>query len=255
MAITRIDERAASYGIPHEMVDGNDMLAVYDVAKTMVDRARAGEGASADRRRHDAHAGPRAARRRAVRAEGDARGMDGEGSASQRFRHMLARARCGDRTARSTTSTRMTKRLRSQPRPTSPSTSRCRIPRASRAASTPATTTPCRSVELVRSPFAAGRRAAERWPSSPISKRSVRRCFEEMAADERVFVIGEDVGAYGGAFKVTEGLQESSARRASSTRRSRKRRSSAPRSARLTWACGRSVKSSSSISSRAASTC
>jgi len=29
---------------------------------------------------------------------------------------------------------------------------------------------------------------------------------EEMARDERVFVIGEDVGAYGGAFKVTEGL-------------------------------------------------
>jgi pyruvate/2-oxoglutarate/acetoin dehydrogenase E1 component len=30
--------------------------------------------------------------------------------------------------------------------------------------------------------------------------------FDEMAADERVFVMGEDVGAYGGAFKVTEGL-------------------------------------------------
>ncbi len=45
MAITRIDERAASYGIPHELVDGNDMLAVYDVAKRMVDSARAGGGA------------------------------------------------------------------------------------------------------------------------------------------------------------------------------------------------------------------
>jgi 2-oxoisovalerate dehydrogenase E1 component beta subunit len=31
---------------------------------------------------------------------------------------------------------------------------------------------------------------------------------EEMARDERVFVLGEDVGAYGGAFKVTEGLIE-----------------------------------------------
>jgi TPP-dependent pyruvate/acetoin dehydrogenase alpha subunit len=46
MAISRIDERACAYGIPHELVDGNDMLAVYDVAKTMVDRARAGWGAS-----------------------------------------------------------------------------------------------------------------------------------------------------------------------------------------------------------------
>jgi 2-oxoisovalerate dehydrogenase E1 component beta subunit len=32
--------------------------------------------------------------------------------------------------------------------------------------------------------------------------------FDEMARDERVFCIGEDIGAYGGAFKVTEGLQE-----------------------------------------------
>lgn len=31
---------------------------------------------------------------------------------------------------------------------------------------------------------------------------------EEMARDDRVFILGEDVGAYGGAFKVTEGLQE-----------------------------------------------
>ena len=46
MAITRIDERAAAYGIPHEMVDGNDMLAVYEVARRMVDHARAGKGPS-----------------------------------------------------------------------------------------------------------------------------------------------------------------------------------------------------------------
>src|SRR5215471_16607586 len=32
--------------------------------------------------------------------------------------------------------------------------------------------------------------------------------FEEMEADPRVFVLGEDVGAYGGAFKVTAGLHE-----------------------------------------------
>ncbi len=32
--------------------------------------------------------------------------------------------------------------------------------------------------------------------------------FDEMARDERVFVMGEDIGAYGGAFKVTEGLLE-----------------------------------------------
>ena len=29
---------------------------------------------------------------------------------------------------------------------------------------------------------------------------------EEMLRDERVFLMGEDIGAYGGAFKVTEGF-------------------------------------------------
>jgi 2-oxoisovalerate dehydrogenase E1 component beta subunit len=31
---------------------------------------------------------------------------------------------------------------------------------------------------------------------------------EEMERDDRVFLLGEDIGAYGGAFKVTDGLQE-----------------------------------------------
>jgi pyruvate dehydrogenase E1 component alpha subunit/2-oxoisovalerate dehydrogenase E1 component alpha subunit len=59
MAIERIDERAASYGIPHELVDGNDMLAVYDVARRMVDDARAGKGAAligVDTMRMEGHA-------------------------------------------------------------------------------------------------------------------------------------------------------------------------------------------------------
>ena len=32
--------------------------------------------------------------------------------------------------------------------------------------------------------------------------------WEEMEADDRVFLLGEDIGAYGGAFKVTRGLHE-----------------------------------------------
>src|SRR3989304_2537827 len=32
--------------------------------------------------------------------------------------------------------------------------------------------------------------------------------WEEMERDERVFLLGEDIGAYGGAFKVTDGFLE-----------------------------------------------
>jgi pyruvate dehydrogenase E1 component alpha subunit/2-oxoisovalerate dehydrogenase E1 component alpha subunit len=44
MAIDRIDRRADAYGMAHAMVDGNDVLAVYDLARRAVDRARAGGG-------------------------------------------------------------------------------------------------------------------------------------------------------------------------------------------------------------------
>jgi TPP-dependent pyruvate/acetoin dehydrogenase alpha subunit len=42
--ITRLADRAASYGIPGVFVDGNDIVSVQSVATTAVRRARAGEG-------------------------------------------------------------------------------------------------------------------------------------------------------------------------------------------------------------------
>ena len=63
---------------------------------------------------------------------------------------------------------------------------------------------------------------------------------EEMRRDEAVFVMGEDVGVFQGAFKVTEGCSTSSASAASATRRSPRTRSSAPGSARRWAGCGRS---------------
>ena len=44
MRIKNIVARAASYGIAGEMVDGNDVLAVYEATRRAVERARAGSG-------------------------------------------------------------------------------------------------------------------------------------------------------------------------------------------------------------------
>lgn len=44
VACENIADRAAGYGFPGVTVDGNDPLAVYEVVKQAVDRARAGEG-------------------------------------------------------------------------------------------------------------------------------------------------------------------------------------------------------------------
>jgi pyruvate dehydrogenase E1 component alpha subunit len=46
MAVEDVASRAPGYGIPGEVVDGNDILAVYDSAKRAIDRARSGEGPS-----------------------------------------------------------------------------------------------------------------------------------------------------------------------------------------------------------------
>jgi len=44
MNIAHISERAASYGIPGHTVDGNDVLAVYDVVMAAGEYARSGQG-------------------------------------------------------------------------------------------------------------------------------------------------------------------------------------------------------------------
>ena len=43
-SVASIAERAAAYGIPGTRVDGNDPVAVYAVARTAIERARAGQG-------------------------------------------------------------------------------------------------------------------------------------------------------------------------------------------------------------------
>jgi 2-oxoisovalerate dehydrogenase E1 component alpha subunit len=44
MAVENVADRAAGYGFPGVVVDGNDVLACYAAMRTAVERARAGEG-------------------------------------------------------------------------------------------------------------------------------------------------------------------------------------------------------------------
>jgi len=44
MAITDVVDRAKAYAMPGEIVDGNDVAAVYRVARRVIQKARAGEG-------------------------------------------------------------------------------------------------------------------------------------------------------------------------------------------------------------------
>jgi TPP-dependent pyruvate/acetoin dehydrogenase alpha subunit len=44
MAVENVADRADAYGIPGEIVDGNDVLAVWDAATRAIERARSGNG-------------------------------------------------------------------------------------------------------------------------------------------------------------------------------------------------------------------
>src|SRR5215831_9638209 len=44
MAVENIADRAPAYGMPGEIVDGNDVLAVWDASQRAIERARAGDG-------------------------------------------------------------------------------------------------------------------------------------------------------------------------------------------------------------------
>jgi TPP-dependent pyruvate/acetoin dehydrogenase alpha subunit len=44
MAVENVADRAEAYGMPGEIVDGNDIVAVWDSATRAIERARAGEG-------------------------------------------------------------------------------------------------------------------------------------------------------------------------------------------------------------------
>jgi pyruvate dehydrogenase E1 component alpha subunit len=46
MAVENVADRAEAYGMPGEIVDGNDVLAVWDAANRAIDRARSGQGPS-----------------------------------------------------------------------------------------------------------------------------------------------------------------------------------------------------------------
>ena len=78
-------------------------------------------------------------------------------------------------------------------------------------ASASATAAPARPAASPAAPTPAATTAPEIPPGTPMKSQTVREALrdamaEEMRRDERVFVMGEEVGQYQGAYKVTQGL-------------------------------------------------
>src|SRR6185437_5226598 len=102
-------------------------------------------------------------------------------------------------------------RPRSTARPMRRRPRRCRRVLTPSSASTPTRRSSRRcgsaAVSTRPCPYMSGPPAGERTMAEVTYLEAIRQAlFEEMERDPNVFCLGEDIGAYGGAFKVTEGL-------------------------------------------------
>ena len=153
-----------------------------------------GRRADADRERHAPDGGPRRPRRRLLRPQGGVRGV-GKARPDRALPPLAARAhrlqRARKRTRSSITSSATSTRRSSGPRP---------LLRPTRARSSTGSTPSPKSSTTPTTCSA----MAEKTYLQAISD-GLRL---QMRHDKRVFLIGEDIGVYGGAFKVTQGFQE-----------------------------------------------
>jgi 2-oxoisovalerate dehydrogenase E1 component len=187
-----VTARAPAYGIPAVRVDGNDLLAVYDAVGEAVARARRGEGPSCVEAvtyrwgGHSMRANLPEYRTKEEEIEWMAR--DPIGRVEQRLLEMGA-------------SDVELKELRQH------------VDGELEAAAAYAVESPEPTVEMmeaaVYAPHARGEEPASRSGREMTFVEALNAALQqEMARDDRVFLMGEDVGLIGGIFGVSRGLRE-----------------------------------------------
>src|SRR6267378_1291036 len=187
-----IAARAAAYAIPGVRVDGNDPLAVYDAVRTAVARARAGEGPTlveALTYRWGGHS---------MRANlPDYRTKEEEREWMERDPIARLRAELERRGATVMKLKELEESVELE------------LDRAVAFATASAEPTIEVMESSVYAPHATATEPTDRSGPERTMAEALNEAFHaEMARDERVFVMGEDVSLIGGIFGVTRGLRE-----------------------------------------------
>jgi len=188
-----VAHRADGYGIPGVVVDGNDVLECYAAARQAVERARKGEGPTlieAVTFRHFGHAGHDPA----DYVKPDEREGWMAKDPIPRFEEYLESRGLLDADSKAELQSQIEDKIR----------------KTIEWAQEQADPTP----DMVATDLFAPTNAAAVAPGPPggdeitMLEAIGAGLDEEMTRDERVFLLGEDVGPFGGAFKVTKGLHE-----------------------------------------------
>jgi 2-oxoisovalerate dehydrogenase E1 component len=194
-SIDRLSKRAAGYGMPGETIDGNDVLAVFEAVSRAAERARSGKGPSfieAMTYRWGDHS--MRANLPRYRTEAEETHWRGDNDPLVRARRLLIERQVrevdadGLEQAAYAAVEAAVDEAKDAPEPTL-------------ADLDGAVTAPHPVFPEAPAPDSAGRDLSY--------VEAIREAIDqEMARDERVFVIGEDVGKIGGIFGCTRGLAE-----------------------------------------------
>jgi pyruvate/2-oxoglutarate/acetoin dehydrogenase E1 component/TPP-dependent pyruvate/acetoin dehydrogenase alpha subunit len=199
-----VASRACAYGIPGVVVDGQDVLAVRGVVAKAVERARRGEGptlieAKTYRYFGHSHSDPRAYRTREEEAFWKGRDPITILKEGMEAVHMLTESEF--ETAEQTVDQKLEKAMAFSEASQEPSPDDL-------------LTDVFAPLKTTAADVAAEARLRERVRNDPAMRQItyvqalIEAMREEMQRDPRVFIMGEDVGLYGGAYGATRGLMQ-----------------------------------------------
>ncbi len=205
MAVPRVADRAAAYGIPGETVDGMDVVAVYRAVRAAVERARRGEGPTLIEAITYRYRGHSKSDRQVYRTKDEVQAWMARDPIARLREALIARGWLSEAEAAA-----LEERAREA------------VAEALRAAEGDPEP---EVAQLTEGVYAEDPLFPPRWirqafgsevpvePPAGTRALSYAEALREamaqaMAADERVFLMGEDIGVYGGAFGVTQGLIE-----------------------------------------------
>ncbi len=192
-SLAYVAHRADGYAIPGVVVDGNDVLECYAAARQAVERARRGDGPTlieAVTFRHFGHAGHDPA----DYVKPDERDAWMAKDPIPRFEEFLTARGLLDEDRKQALTERIEEKIR----------------KTMEWAQQQSDPTP----DMVAADLFAEREVSPTEPGEPAGDPTTmldsiaQALDEEMARDERVFLLGEDIGPFGGAFKVTKGLHD-----------------------------------------------
>jgi 2-oxoisovalerate dehydrogenase E1 component len=205
MAVPRVADRAVAYGIPGETVDGMDVVAVYRAVRAAVERARRGEGPTLIEAITYRYRGHSKSDRQVYRTKDEVQAWMARDPIARLREALIAHGWLSEAEAAG---------IEAQARQVVEEALRIAEgdpePRVDQLTEGVYAEDPHMPPLWIRQTFGPGTAVEPPAGTRELSYAEALReaMAQAMAADERVFLMGEDIGVYGGAFGVTQGLIE-----------------------------------------------